>query len=250
VASAGERGLRRVEAAARTGWLDEVLERGVSEARSRGAVAEAEGVLVGNDVFERLLRAATEEVEAHHGREPLSRGMARETLRERAFTHAAPEIFRAVLRRAEGEGALVAERELVRLSRHRLELSPADAEARDRLEKVYRDAALEAPNLEEAFARAGGGGAGRERMRKILQLLIDAGALVRVGGDLFFHRDALERLVSALRDYAASRGPERLIDIVAFKQLSGVSRKYAIPLLEYFDRERITRRAGDRRIIL
>jgi selenocysteine-specific elongation factor len=57
-------------------------------------------------------------------------------------------------------------------------------------------------------------------------------------------------LVSALREYAAAHGPERLIDVAAFKQLSGVSRKYAIPLLEYFDRERITRRAGDRRIIL
>jgi selenocysteine-specific elongation factor len=248
VASLGERGLRRAQAAARTGWRDDVLDKNVSEARSRGAIIEAEGVLVGSDAFERLLRAATVEVEAHHAREPLSRGMARETLRERVFAHAAQEIFRAVLRRAESDGALIAERELVRSSRHSLELSPADAEAREMLENIYRDAALEAPTLEEAFARAGGGG--RERMRKLLQLLIDAGALVRVSGDLFFHRDALERLVSALREYAAAHGPERLIDVAAFKQLSGVSRKYAIPLLEYFDRERITRRAGDRRIIL
>ncbi|HYH85017.1 MAG TPA: selenocysteine-specific translation elongation factor [Pyrinomonadaceae bacterium] len=250
VVSSGERGLRRAEAASRTGWRDDVLDRSVSEARSRGAIIEAEGVLVGCDAFERLQRAATEEVEAHHAREPLSRGMARETLRERVFAHAAQEIFRAVLRRAEDEGALIAERELVRSSRHSMELSPADAEARELLEKIYRDAALEAPNLEEAFARAGGDAGGRERMRKILQLLIDAGALVRVSGDLFFHRDALERLASALREYADARGPERLIDVAAFKQLSGVSRKYAIPLLEYFDRERITRRAGDRRIIL
>jgi selenocysteine-specific elongation factor len=250
VASAGGQGLRRAEAAARTGWRDDVLDGNVLEARSRGAIIEAEGVLVGSDAFEHLLRAATVEVEAHHAREPLSRGMARETLRERVFAHAAPEIFRAVMRRAENVGALIAERELVRSSRHSMELSPADAEARELLEKVYRDAALEAPTLEEAFARAGGDTGVRERMRKLLQLLIDAGALVRVSGDLFFHRDALERLVSALREYAAAREPERLIDVAAFKQLSGVSRKYAIPLLEYFDRERITRRAGDRRIIL
>jgi len=66
---------------------------------------------------------------------------------------------------------------------------------------------------------------------------------------MLFHRDALGGLVAALRDYAA-RTPERLIDVAAFKELSGVSRKYAIPLLEYFDRERITRRAGDKRLIL
>ncbi|MDT5296085.1 MAG: selenocysteine-specific elongation factor [Acidobacteriota bacterium] len=249
VVTAGERGLRRAEAAARTGWRDDVLDAALAEARSRGAVLDAEGVLVGSHVFRRLIGAAVEDVEAHHRREPLSRGLARETLRERVFTHAAPELFRAALKMAEAEGSLVAEREFVRAGGHSLELSPADAALRDRLEKVYRDAALEAPTLEEAFARAGEGG-GREHLRKILQLLLDSGALVRVREDLLFHREVLERLVAALRDYAASHGSERLIDVAAFKELSGVSRKYAIPLLEYFDRERITRRAGDRRIIL
>jgi len=196
-----------------------------------------------------LQGAAVEEVGAHHRREPLSRGLARETLRERVFTHAAPEVFRAALRRAEEEGSLVAERELVRAAGHSLDLSPADAALRDRIESAYRDAALEAPTLEDAFARAGGDGARREHLRKLLQLLLDAGALVRVKEDLLFHRDALERLTAALRDYAA-RTPERLIDVAAFKELSGVSRKYAIPLLEYFDRERVTRRAGDKRLIL
>jgi selenocysteine-specific elongation factor len=250
VESAGERGLRRAQVAARTGWRDELLDSALAEAQRRGAVVEEEGALVSGEVFELFLRAATEETEAHHAREPLSKGLARETLRERVFTHAAPEIFRAVLRRAESLGALIAERELVRSSKHSVELSHADAETRDRLEKVYRDAALEAPTVEEAFARAGGDRQGRERLRKILQLLIDAGALVRVGGELLFHREAIERLTAGLRDYAAAHGPERLIDVAAFKELSGVSRKYAIPLLEYFDRERITRRVGDRRIIL
>jgi selenocysteine-specific elongation factor len=253
VESAGERGLPRAEALARTGWRDEVLDAASAEARARGDVVEAEGVLVGSQVFRGLLRAAVEEVEAHHRREPLSRGLARETLRERVFTHAAPELFRAALKSAEGEVSLVAERELVRASGHSLELSPADAAVRERLESVYRDAALEAPTLEEAFARAGDGGGGgvrREHLRKILQLLLDSGALVRVREDLLFHREALERLTAALHDYAAARAPERLIDVAAFKELSGVSRKYAIPLLEYFDRQRVTRRAGDRRIIL
>jgi selenocysteine-specific elongation factor len=249
VESAGERGLRREEAAARTGWRDDVLASALAEGRGRGSVLEAEGVLVSVDLLRRLQRAAVEEVEAHHRREPLSRGLARETLRERVFTRAAPEIFRAALKAAEGEGALVAERELVRAAGHSLDLSPADAALRDRLEAVYREAALEAPTLEEAFARAGGASVRREHLRKLLQLLLDAGVLVRVKEDLLLHRDALQRLAASLRDYA-SRTPERLIDVAAFKELSGVSRKYAIPLLEYFDRERVTRRAGDKRLIL
>jgi selenocysteine-specific elongation factor len=248
--SAGERGLPRASAAARTGWRDDVLAAATAEGLSRGALAEAEGVLVGSEIFRGLLRAAVEEVEAHHRREPLSRGLARETLRERVFSHAAPELFRAALKKGEEEGSLVAERELVRAAGHSLDLSPADAALRERLETVYREAALEAPALEDAFARAGGASAKREHLRKLLQLLLDSGALVRVKEDLIFHRGALERLTAALRDYAAAHAPDRLIDVAAFKELSGVSRKYAIPLLEYFDRERITRRAGDRRLVL
>ena len=249
VESASERGLRREEAVARTGWRDDVLAAALVEAEGRGSLVEVEGVLVSTEVLRRLQSAAVEETEAHHRREPLSRGLARETLREQVFTHAAPEIFRAALKRAEEEGALVSERELVRAAGHSLDLSPADAALRDQLETVYRDAALEAPTLEEAFERAGRGGARREHLRKLLQLLLDAGTLVRVKEDLLFHREALERLASALGDYAA-RTPERLIDVAAFKELSGVSRKYAIPLLEYFDRVRVTRRAGDKRLIL
>jgi selenocysteine-specific elongation factor len=249
VESAGASGLRRAEAVARTGWRNDVLDAALVECVKRGALLEAEDVLVGSEFFRGLMRAAVAEVEAHHRREPLSRGLARETLRERVFAHAAPELFRAALKRAGEEGLLVSERELVRAAGHSLELSHADAALRDSLEGIYRDAALEAPTLEEAFARVGDG-VGREHLRKILKLLLDSGALVRVREDLLFHREALERLTAALRDYADAHTPERLIDVAAFKELSGVSRKYAIPLLEYFDRERITRRAGDRRLIL
>ena len=61
---------------------------------------------------------------------------------------------------------------------------------------------------------------------------------------------ALEGLKRKLQDYAGTKEPDRLIDVAAFKELAGVSRKYAIPLLEYFDRARVTRRAGDKRVIL
>ena len=72
---------------------------------------------------------------------------------------------------------------------------------------------------------------------------------MRVEGEMFFHRNALDDLTKKLREYAA-RHSERAIDVAAFKELAGISRKYAIPLLEYLDRQRITRREGDRRIIL
>ncbi|MCA1566223.1 MAG: selenocysteine-specific translation elongation factor [Acidobacteria bacterium] len=251
VEAAGDDGLRRADLAARTGWRDETLDAALREAAAGGALVEAEGVYAGRKIFDDFIQRACAEVEAHHKREPLQRGLARETLRERLFAHVAPEVFRAVLVQAESAGLLVSERDIVRAGGHTLALSAADSELHASLEQIYREAALEAPALNDALARAAGGKpVAREHARKILQLLLDSGALVRVSNDLLVHRDALARLVETLGEYAARHEPERLIDVAAFKDLANVSRKYAIPLLEYLDRARITRRAGDRRLIL
>jgi selenocysteine-specific elongation factor len=250
VETAGERGLRRADVAARTGWVDDVLEDAAGRAIESGRIVNADGVYIGSESFERLSSAALREVEAHHKREPLARGILRETLRERVFAHAPPEVFRAAMSHLESKGALCSEKEIVRAASHSLSLSSADAALRDRLEKVYSDAALEAPTFDEALTRMDGASQSREHLRKIVQLLVDGGLLVRVNPDLFFHRAALDRLVADLREYAAQHEPERMIDVAAFKEIAGISRKYAIPLLEYFDRERITRRAGDKRLVL
>ena len=250
VESAGEKGLRRFELAARTGWRDDALTSALKETVAAGLVVEADDVYVSRSAFDELLRRTLEDVAAHHAREPLARGLGRETLRERLFSHAGPEVFRAVIHEGERKGLLVAEREVVRSSTHRLDLSPADAALRDRLASIYREAALEAPALEDALAQAAGAGQGLAQARKILRLLIEAGTLVRVREDMLFDNAALTKLVAALRDFGMRHEPDRLIDVPTFKELSGVSRKYAIPLLEYFDRERITRRAGDKRVIL
>ena len=80
-------------------------------------------------------------------------------------------------------------------------------------------------------------------------MLIDNGTLLRIQGEMFFHSGAIERLKGQLREYATDHEPDRLIDVATFKDLAGVSRKYAIPLLEYLDSQRFTIRAGDKRII-
>ena len=204
--------------------------------------------MISRESFAELKRLVSEEVAAHHQREPLTRGLAREVLRERCFAHSPPELFRAVISELERESALIAEKDIVRRREHTRALSDEDSRLRDGLEKVYRAAALAAPSLNEALERAGVGVASQHG-RKILQLLIDSGALVKVHGEMFFHRAALDDLTKKLREYAGQH-LDRAIDVAAFKDLAGISRKYAIPLLEYLDRQRVTRREGDRRIIL
>jgi selenocysteine-specific elongation factor len=90
----------------------------------------------------------------------------------------------------------------------------------------------------------------QQQAKKLFQLLLNSGRIVRVANDMYMHQQAIAELVKKLHGFAEQNGPERLIDVPAFKELAGVSRKYAIPLLEYFDRERVTRRAGDKRLIL
>jgi selenocysteine-specific elongation factor len=245
---AGHLGLPRAEVAAQTGWTDEVIEAAAKQALADGAVVDVEGTLVSRESFAELKRMVSEEVAAHHQREPLSRGLAREVLRERFFPHSPPELFRAVISELEKEGSLLAEKDIVRRREHTRALSYEDTRLRDGLEKVYRGAALAAPSLNEALERAGAG-VSAPHGRKVLQLLIDAGVLVKVHGEMYFHRAALDELTKKLHEYAGQR-PDRAIDVAAFKDLAGISRKYAIPLLEYLDRQRVTRREGDRRIVL
>jgi selenocysteine-specific elongation factor len=129
-------------------------------------------------------------------------------------------------------------------------LSDQDRELKESFESVYKTAGVEAPSVEELMTRAGVASSGRQHARKILQLLIDGGTIIRIQGEMMMHSAAVETLKRKLIEYGATKEPDRLIDVATFKEIAGVSRKYAIPLLEYFDLVRVTRRAGDKRIIL
>ena len=250
ILAAGDQGMTLAQLVARTGLKEMILSAAADEAQQGGTIIKANGVFIGTANFEELSKSVLAEVRAHHEREPLSRGLARELLRERLFSHSASEVFRAVMNQLESKGALITEKDLVRLSEHTVDLSPADTALRDKIAAIYQGAQLEPPTLDQAFTSAGVTPAQRAHARKILQMLLDSGTLVRTQADLFLHVSAIDRLRTLLRDFASHHEPERLIDVAQFKTLARVSRKYAIPLLEFLDSERITRRAGDKRIII
>jgi selenocysteine-specific elongation factor len=245
VRTAGIRGLRLAELAAATGWTDEVL-----QVQKTDSVVEVGGLFIARDSLDRLTAALIAELERYHKREPLARGMLRETLREKVFTHSAPELFNGVLARLEAEGKVVSEKDIVRSSAHSVGLSDQDVALRDRIEQIYLAAGVEAPSLDEAMTKANVTAPQRGQARKLLQLLLDDRKLVRITGEMFMHANVVTDLKAKLHTYAAQHEPDRLIDVATFKDLAGVSRKYAIPLLEYFDRDQTTRRAGDKRLIL
>lgn len=249
-AGTGEHGLKRSDLIARTGWRDEVAEAAIAAGRAKGSILDVNGELLSPSVFHDLKAKVLKDIDAHHKSEPLSRGLAKEILRGRHFANTPADLFRAVLSQLETDSVVTVEKDVVRKREHTRAMSGVDADLRDHLEKIYRDAKLSAPNLADAFAKAGVSASTQVHGRKLLQVLIDAGSLVRVDGEMFFHREALDELIAKLRAFGETNPADRSIDVASFKTLAGISRKYAIPLLEYLDRQRITRREGDRRIIL
>jgi len=250
VRAAGVRGVRLADLAAATGWTNEVLTNVAAEVQQHGSVIDVGGLYIARDSFDRLRVALVAELERHHKREPLARGMLRETLREKVFTHSAPELFNGVVARLEAEGKVVSEKDIVRSSKHSVGLSDQDVELSKRIEQIYLAAGVEAPSLDDAMTKANVPAAQRAQARKLLQLLLDDRKLVRIQAEMFMHSTVIDGLKTKLLAYASQHEPDRLIDVAAFKDLAGVSRKYAIPLLEYLDREKVTRRDGDVRFVL
>jgi selenocysteine-specific elongation factor len=250
VTTSGDAGQRKEDLIARTGWESLQVSQALTDAINRGMLVDCSGVFLEAKRYTSLRDTALKEIEEHHQREPLTRGLARETLRERHFAHIPSEVFRAALSDLEKRELIVSEKELVRTHRHVPELSEGDITLRDRLDALYERAGLEPPGLSEAMQGAGVPTAQKPYARKIVQLLLDRGSLVRVQGDLLFHDKPIAGLIAKLKKFAREHQADPSMDVATFKELAGVSRKYAIPLLEYLDRERITRRAGDRRQIL
>ncbi|HEY8563292.1 MAG TPA: selenocysteine-specific translation elongation factor [Pyrinomonadaceae bacterium] len=248
--TAGERGLSFGDLQARTGWRGEILKRAVAENLAKKAIVEAESVLLARTPFENLKTKTLAEIEAFHRKEPLARGILRETLREKIFARLAAEIFRTVLASLENERKIAAEKDFVRAREHNLELSADEKTLRENLSAVYKAAKLEVPKLDDALQEAARGTkADKNHARKIFQILLNSGEIVKITDEFYFTRAEIDGLVAKLRAFAAGSA-DRLIDVAKFKDIAGISRKYAIPLLEYFDRERVTRRAGDKRLIL
>jgi len=181
---------------------------------------------------ERLRADALRVLEDFHRRNPLKPGMSREELRGRAGG-ADERVFSHLLGVLEAEGAVRSEKDKVRLASHSLQLSPEQQKVVDRIEAEFRRAGAAPPTPEDTES-------------ELFQLLVADRRLIRVKEGLYFHADALRqiegKLVALLRE-------KKEIGPADIKDLLGISRKYAIPLLEYFDGQRVTQRVGERRVL-
>jgi selenocysteine-specific elongation factor len=244
-------GLSVPELVARTGWLEDEV-RQVASALERAAglrmfagVAGEDGVILPADAFAALLQRLRATVEQFHRQNPLLPGISREDLRSRAAASLRTEVFRAALEELCRRGELTVAGDLVARAGHEVTLSTEEAHAKEQIERAFARAGLTVPAVREVLGRLP---VEPKRAQKILQILLREQVLVKVSEELIFHREAIARLRALLADYRAKNGEQ--LPVPAFKELTGVSRKYAIPLLEYLDRTGVTRRTPTHRVIL
>jgi selenocysteine-specific elongation factor len=184
---------------------------------------------------EKLLGAVRE----FHRKNPLLPGIAKQDLRGRELPDSPPFLIDAILAQ---EKQLVVEGENVRLAMHKVVLKQDEEQARAAIERAFEEAGLAVPALPDVLAKSGVEAA---RARSLLQILLREKRLIRVTDDLVFHHTAMAKLRAMLASHQGAR-----FNVGMFKDWTGISRKYAIPLLEYLDRERVTRRDGDERVLL
>jgi len=232
----------------RTGWMEaEVREASETIARAGTVrIVSAEPLLLlAEATFQEVSSKLLARVETFHKENPLLPGIPREELRTAVGRRVRTETFRAALEELARQNKVTFLGELVKKAGVEIALSAEETRAKEQIEQAFARAGLAVPSVKEALSRLS---MESKRAEKILQILLREKVLVRISPELIFHRDALGKLPALLQNYKKSKG-ER-IGVPAFKDLTGITRKYAIPLLEYLDRQRLTRRAGDERVIL
>jgi len=220
------------------------------------SAAQPPSLFMHAEYFRALKESTAKTLGEFHEANPLVPGLSKEELRARVaqsfqkrenLRHPLlPSVagFNTVLQALSAQGKVDAQGETVMLAGRALRLTPEEAEARNQISRAFEQAGLAVPGAAEVLATLR---VDRSRAEKILQILLKERVLVRVAEGLIFHRAALEKLQETLRQRKAQSDR---INVAAFKEMTGLSRKYVIPLLEYLDRARVTRRQGDERIIL
>jgi len=198
---------------------------------------------VSGGAVERLSSSCVDYLEAYHRREPLRQGLVRGELASGWGRGLHPRLVHFITERLVRTGRLVAEQDLVRLPEHTVSLAADQQGLRETLAAAYRQGATAPPNVKDVLDPLG---LTYKEAAGVFKLMLDEGVLIRVKDGLFYDAGAMEQLKAMLEKWFTANediGPNE------FRELTGLSRKYVIPLLEYFDRERVTMRIGDKRVL-
>jgi selenocysteine-specific elongation factor len=243
---AGPRGLQPADFMRRAGLGPAETRTVIDRDVAAGRTVAAGGRIFAREDVERLEAAIEQTLAAFHAAHPIDAGMPREALRDQAAAPAPPALFDSLLARLQSRG-LVRAGERVARADHRPTETSEDARVRDVVVAAVKAGGLTPP---DAAALASAAGVPAARLQPILQRLVREKQLVKLDA-LIVHPGVLDRLKDEIRALAAdpARHPVT-VDVATFKERYGLTRRFAIPLLEWLDRERVTRRVGEKRVVI
>ncbi|KPK28830.1 MAG: translation elongation factor [Desulfobacterales bacterium SG8_35_2] len=200
--------------------------------------------MVSSSVFEKLDEKLRKALGTYHRENPLKAGVPKEELRALLYKKLDQRLFHFLLNDLQKKGEIVQDQGLIRLTDHTVSLKEDEKILRRELEAFYKQAGLAPPTIKEAmlhFKKYP-----QHLLKEVLAILVMDDALCKVTEDLYFYKPAMEKIKERLVAVLVKEGE---IDTPAFKELTGLSRKFSIPLLEYFDKTKVTIRVGDKRIL-
>jgi selenocysteine-specific elongation factor len=238
----GHGGIAVAQLIAETGWSRQMIEGLLAHPGWQAEVARIGELVVHLPALETLKSLIVITVARFQKENPLVAGIGKEELRDQVASPS--EVFTAALEMLLREKKLGTAGETVHLPGRGVVMKDEETESKEIIETAFASSGLKVPALKDVLA---GLKVDKTRAQKIVTLLLRDKVLVKISEDMVFHREALLDLRKRM-SLEKAKSPK--IDVARFKDLTGVSRKYAIPLLEYLDREHVTRRVGDERVIL
>ena len=237
-----EAGLRLSEMQAEMNLpFKEATKLAASLSDDRTIIPGDEWIMISTSVFNQLMNKVLAAVNQFHNANSLHPGIGKEELRDQV--NLGPSVFYAVVEKLREMKKLEIQGEQIRIPGRGVVMKDEEAESKKMIESAFATAGLKVPALKDVLA---GLKVDKMRAQKIVTLLLRDKVLIKVADELVFHHTALEKLRKLL---LSEKAKSSKMDIARFKDLTAISRKYAIPLLEYLDRERVTRRVGNERII-
>jgi selenocysteine-specific elongation factor len=196
-------------------------------------------IYIHENTFDRLMENIKDNLGGYHKANPLKAGMPREELKTKFPPDMNSKLFTLIINQMIKSKDIAAEEETVRLADHKVSLGTDQTDIKKKIIETYKKSGLTPPYFRELTKSLDVEAA---RANDVLMLLVDEGIIIKTKEDLYFHKDAVKDLQNKLVDFLTSNGE---ITTPQFKDMTGASRKFVIPLIEYFDSRKITLRIGD-----
>jgi selenocysteine-specific elongation factor len=196
-------------------------------------------VYIHHNCFEKIKKDTRRQLAHYHKTNALKPGMPKEELKSKFPPLLTSKLFNLTLNQMIKEDEIAQEENIIRLASHEVALGGKQADVKDKILKTYLNAGLEPPYFKELAKSLD---TDAKRSREVLMHLVTEGIIIKVKEDLFFHSEAVNALKNKLVKFLETQAE---ITTPQFKEMAGVSRKYVIPLAEYFDSTNVTLRVGD-----